>query len=140
MRLSKPSSGAGMLAVDTNVVVRYLVGDDAVQSPVARRLIDENPIRVLPTVLLETEWVLRSRYAFGRERIHAGLAAFIGLRTVSVEHPERIAAALGDYAKGIDFADALHMAYSNDCAAFATFDRKLAVTAKKAGAGKVKVL
>jgi predicted nucleic-acid-binding protein len=129
-----------MLAVDTNVVVRYLVGDDAVQSPVARRLIDQNPIRVLPTVLLETEWVVRSRYAYSRERIHAGLAAFIGLHTVSVEHTERIATALDDYANGMDFADALHMAYSSDCAAFATFDRKMAAAAKKAGAGKIKVL
>jgi predicted nucleic-acid-binding protein len=129
-----------MLAVDTNVVVRYLTDDDAAQSRIARRLIDENPIWLLPTVLLETEWVLRSLYAYSRERIHAGLTAFIGLRSVSLEHQERIAEALDWFEQGMDFADALHLAAAADCAAFATFDRKLAASAKKAKAGKVKAL
>ena len=40
----------------------------------------------------------------------------------------------------MDFADALHLAAADDCEAFATFDRKLAVAARKAKAGKVKAL
>ena len=129
-----------MLAVDTNVIVRYLTDDDPVQSRVARRLIDDDQIRLLPTVLLETEWVLRSLYGFRREQIHAGLTAFTALRNVSVEHAGKIAEALANFALGLDFADALHLACANDCAAFATFDRKLVASARKAKAGKVKAL
>jgi predicted nucleic acid-binding protein len=53
-----------MLAIETNLIVRYLVGDDAGQAARARRLIDNNDVFVCTTVLLETEWVLRSVYGF----------------------------------------------------------------------------
>lgn len=55
-----------MLAVDTNVVVRYLTGDGAAQALTARRLVDGNDIKLLCTVMLETKWVLRSLYAYPR--------------------------------------------------------------------------
>jgi predicted nucleic-acid-binding protein len=48
-----------MLAVDTNVMVRYLTGDDAEQFAKASALIRDEDIYVGTTVLLETEWVLR---------------------------------------------------------------------------------
>jgi hypothetical protein len=48
-----------MFAVDTNVVVRYLVNDNAAQAARARRLVEREDIFVPLTVLLETEWVLR---------------------------------------------------------------------------------
>lgn len=129
-----------MLAVDTNVVVRFLANDDVEQSRVARRLIDENEIRLLETVVLETEWVLRSLYSCSPQRIHQGLSAFIGLRSITLEHPQRVAQALAWFIQGMDFADALHLAALTGCSAFATFDRKLAAVARKAKAGKVKTL
>ncbi len=129
-----------MLAVDTNVVVRYLAEDDAAQSRVVKRLIDENDIWLLQTVMLETEWVLRSLYAFDRDRVHAGLTAFAGLRNVSLEQPERVAAALEWSGQGMDFADALHLAACPEGVAIATFDRQLVAAARKAKAGKVRAL
>jgi len=56
-----------MIGVDTNVLVRYLVRDDPAQFERARRLISREvdtrePVLVSLLVLLETEWVLRSRY------------------------------------------------------------------------------
>jgi predicted nucleic acid-binding protein len=51
-----------MLAIDTNLIVRYLTGDHPEQSPKARALIDSEDVFVCTTVLLETEWVLRSVY------------------------------------------------------------------------------
>jgi hypothetical protein len=45
-----------MLAIDTNLIIRYLVGDDLGQAARARRLIDNNDVFVCTTVLLETEW------------------------------------------------------------------------------------
>ena len=54
-----------MLAVDTNVIVRYLTGDDAEQFAKASALIRSEDVYVCTTVLLETEWVLRRGYRFG---------------------------------------------------------------------------
>lgn len=129
-----------MPAVDTNVVVRYLTADDATQARAARKLIDGGGIWLSCTVLLETEWVLRSLYGYGRGHIHAALSAFAGLPKVELDDPARAARALDWFAGGMDFADALHLAACREGETFATFDRKLATAARKAGAGKVRVL
>ena len=129
-----------MPAVDTNVVVRYLTGDDAAQARAARKLVDGGGIVLPCTVLLETEWVLRSLYGYDCPRIHAALTAFAGLANVELDDPARAARALDWFAKGMDFADALHLAACKEGETFATFDRKLATAARKAGAGKVRVL
>ena len=60
-----------MPALDTNVLVRYLVQDDAAQFAAARRLIrrcvaDDATLFVPVTVVLELEWVLRSSFGFGK--------------------------------------------------------------------------
>jgi predicted nucleic-acid-binding protein len=115
-----------MLAIDTNVVVRYLTGDDPKQTTKARALIDGTDVFVATTVLLETEWVLRSVYAFDANDIAAALTAFGGLERVTFEDPGASANALNWAGQGIDFADALHLARSEGCEAFATFDAKFA--------------
>ena len=63
-----------MLAIDTNLIVRYLVGDDPGQAARARRLIDNNDVFICTTVLLETEWVLRSVYGFSAARCARALS------------------------------------------------------------------
>ena len=63
-----------MLAVDTNVLVRFLARDDTGQTARADHLLRVNRIWIPKTVLLETEWVLRNSYAFdriGSQRIFA---------------------------------------------------------------------
>ena len=131
-----------MLAVDTNVVVRCLTIDDVRQSPIARDFIDRNQVMLLATVLIECEWVMRSVHRLPRVRIAGLLRQFAGLPTVVVERPEALAQALDGFEQGMDFADAMHLACAGEegCDAFATFDRKLAAAARKAGAGKVKAL
>lgn len=129
-----------MLAVDTNVVVRLIVIDDELQARRARSLFDQNLIFISKTVLLETEWVLRSTYSLRPSDVHAHLSVMVGLSQVRLEAPEQVAVALDWFEQGMDFADALHLAAADDCEAFATFDRKLAVAARKAKAGKVKAL
>ncbi len=114
-----------MLAVDTNVVVRYLTGDDPVQSPAARILITENRVFVCTTVLLETEWVLRSTYDYPLERIAKSLRAFSALPTVTLESRAFAEAAFILAEQGLDFADAFHLVQTKHCAAFLTFDRRL---------------
>jgi predicted nucleic-acid-binding protein len=64
-----------MFAVDTNIVVRYLVNDSAAQAARARRLVEREDIFVPLTVLLETEWVLRGVYGFtSPDAIHLAAA------------------------------------------------------------------
>ena len=62
-----------MLAIDTNVVVRYLTGDHPRQSARARALVDGEDVFVSTTVLLETEWVLRSVYGFEPAEVYGAL-------------------------------------------------------------------
>jgi predicted nucleic acid-binding protein len=122
-----------MIAVDTNVVVRYLTGDHPDQSPRARALIDANPVFVTVTVILETEWVLRSAYGFPPRAVIDALRAFGGLPTVTVEDASHVAQALDHVGQGMDFADALHLGRAAHCDAFATFDRRFVRSAAAVG-------
>ena len=74
----------GMIAIDTNIVVRFLTNDHPEQSLRARALLEGHEVFVALTVLLETEWVLRSAYRLAPERIHAALRAFAGLPQVRI--------------------------------------------------------
>ena len=76
-----------MLAIDTNLIVRYLTGDHPRQSAKARALIDDNDVFVCTTVFLEAEWVLRSVYGYAPARLTRALAAFAGLARVSLKMP-----------------------------------------------------
>ena len=126
-----------MLAVDTNLVVRYLTGDHPQQSARAKALINGQPVFIALTVILETEWVLRSTYKSPKADIIRRLRAFAGLPTVTTEGGMVLAAALDLAEKGVDLADALHFSASSHCSAFATFDRKFVRAAQAAGASGV---
>lgn len=105
------------IAIDTNVLVRLLIGDDARQLAAAQSLLAQadragEPVCLLTGVLLETEWVLRSRYQLDRQAI-AG--AFIGLlesQNVQFENAAALEEALlaWDQHPRTDFADCLHWA------------------------------
>ena len=112
-----------MRAIDTNVVVRYLTGDDPAQAAKARRVIDAGNVFVSMTVFLESEWVLRSVYGFSRNDVASALRAFAGLPAMEVESPALLAEALDRMGKGMDFADALHLGAAERCEAMLTFDR-----------------
>jgi predicted nucleic acid-binding protein len=127
-----------MLAIDTNLVVRYLTGDHPEESLRARTLIDGHQVFIAITVVLETVWVLRSAYGYRPAGLARALRAFAGLPTVSVEDDTVIAAALDLAEKGMDLADALHLCKSSNCEAFATFDRKFVKAAKAAGCDSVR--
>lgn len=119
-----------MRAIDTNIIVRFLTADDEKQARAARAAIEGGDIFVPMTVMLESEWVLRSGYGFTVDQILNGLRGLAGLPTVTVEEPILLAQALDWMREGMDFADALHLAKSDGCSAFLTFDRKLMKAAK----------
>ena len=119
-----------MLAIDTNFVVRYLTGGHPKQAAQARALIDANQVFVPTTVLLETEWVLRSVFDFAATLIAQRLRAFAGLPTVTIEDAPLAAQALAWMEAGMDFADALHLGKASGRRAFVTFDERLVRSAK----------
>ena len=127
-----------MVAIDANVVVRFLTGDDPEHSVRARALVESEDVFVATTVLLETEWVLRSAYGFGRGAVVSALRAFAGLPRVRVEDPARLAEALDRAAAGFDFADALHIATPEAAQGFATFDTRLIRSARRVGLTSVR--
>lgn len=122
-----------MLAADTNVLVRFLTRDDPVQSPRSRRLLSANDVWVPVTVVLETEWVLRSVYRYRPEEFCDGVTALAGLPRFQIQHRSEVDRALALHRQGMDFADALHLSLAVGCSEFATFDRSLAAAARKMG-------
>ncbi len=122
-----------MLAIDTSLIVRYLIGDHLKQSPRARKLIDGQPVFAASTVILEVEWVLRSAYGYRPADVTRALRAFAGLPTVTIEDGPVVATALDLAEKGMDFADALHLGKSAHCDGLATFDRQLVKAARAVG-------
>ena len=137
MLASKRSFAGSMRSVDTNIVVRYLMDDDTAQSPRARAFVDGNPCFLPVTVVLESEWVLRSVYRMPAGMISKALREFMCLPSAIVERREAIAKALDWFEQGMDFADALHLATAQDCTGMLTFDRDFIKTAARIGAGNV---
>jgi predicted nucleic-acid-binding protein len=120
-----------MLAVDTNIVVRYLVGDGSVEFAKSVNIIESNQVSIAPTVLLEAEWVLRDLYALARRDVPSAFERFVGLPTVSVSEPGAVRKAMALADSGQDFADALHLAQVVEQEAFVTFDKALAKRTKR---------
>lgn len=105
-----------MAGLDTNILVRWLVDDDAAQSrriaalfaSAARR---GDALFVPVTVMLELEWVLRSRYGFAKPEILAALSALLETRELVFQAEPAIERALYAYRQGrADLADCLHAA------------------------------
>lgn len=120
-----------MRAIDTNVLVRALVRDDAAQSARAEALLSEHEIFIPVTVMLELEWVLRSRYAYAPRLVAQALEKVASLGNVVVGEREAVLAAAARAAQGWDFADALHHALSEGCDDFVTLDADLARRASR---------
>jgi predicted nucleic-acid-binding protein len=88
-------------------------------------------VRVPNTVLLETEWVLRTSYRFDRVAVAHGIDKLLGLPGLQAEDGATAGQALAWYADGLDFAHALHLASSARAEGFATFDLALRRKARR---------
>jgi predicted nucleic-acid-binding protein len=121
-----------MLGVDTNVLIRYLIRDDQPQYERARRLVDREvrkgePLLVSLLVLLESEWVLRSRYELPKSEIVAAFSALLDTADLAFEDEPSIEHAIFLWKDSFaDFADCLIDARNLrlGCRATATFDGK----------------
>jgi predicted nucleic-acid-binding protein len=123
-----------MLGLDTNVVIRLIVTDDAEQTRRARRLVEQalgrdEPVLISLLVLLESEWVLRSRYGFGREALMGIFRALLEARELLFEDEPALEEALFHWKdSACGFSDCLIAAHNRQlgCRATATFDGKAA--------------
>lgn len=123
-----------MRALDTNVLARFFIDDAdddqaAKQRPAAVAALAERSF-VSVTVLLELEWVMRGFYELPRKDISRVLRALSSIEHVTLEDRDAVLIALDGFDKGLDLADALHMARSSRASGFATFDQRLAKRAK----------
>ena len=116
-----------MIAVDTNILVRYAVKDDLTQAGAATEFLKNNACCILKTVLLELAWVLSSPsgYNLSRSVVTERLRHICGLPTITVEDASAVAQAITWYEQGMDVADALHLASSAVFSGFATLDKRL---------------
>ncbi len=123
-----------MPALDTNVLVRYVVEDDARQLAAARRLIqrciDEGRALFVPvTVTLELEWVLRASFEYTKDEVMAVLSSLFSAAELSFESERALEVALQLYREGsADFADCLHAALAAQAGELPlrTFDKRAA--------------
>lgn len=120
-----------MAGLDTHGVVRFLIRDDPNQAERALEVSRSGQLWLPKTVLLETEWVLRSAYALSRETILASFRKLVGLPELSVEDRPSVLQTLRWYEEGLDFADALHLASSGGVGRFVTFDARLVRDAER---------
>ncbi|MDR2838084.1 MAG: type II toxin-antitoxin system VapC family toxin [Azonexus sp.] len=123
-----------MPALDTNILVRYIVRDDAAQLAAIKRLINEclaagQALFVPVTVTLELEWVLRASFRFEKSEVMQALADLLSAAELSFQSEKALEIALQSYRDSTaDFADCLHVALATqaDELPLWTFDKRAA--------------
>jgi predicted nucleic-acid-binding protein len=108
-----------MAALDTNMLVRYLVEDDAAQLAAAKKLIRSalaagETLFIPITVTLELEWVLRSNFKFNKEQVTTTLSSLLAAAELTFESEPAAEIALALYRKSsADFSDCVHIALAH---------------------------
>lgn len=130
-----------MIALDTNVLARYLLADEPSQARAAGKRIEdrEGEFWIPVTVVLELAWVLRAKTVPDAE-IAARLQELFALGNLRLQCSSAVFRALRWAEQGLDLADALHLALSDKASHFLTFDAALARRATKLGAQPVVAL
>lgn len=118
-----------MIGLDTNVVVRYLVGDDPRQSAAATELVTsltvDEPGFLSVVTVVETFWVLRRSYRVTAQRCAEVIEGLLDSRELRVQHQEVVRNAVSASHNGFDFADAVinELGRRAGCDYTVTFDR-----------------
>lgn len=122
-----------MIGIDTNVLVRYIVQDDARQSALATGLLERTLSTKLPgfvsaIVLCELVWVLESAYGYSREQVGETLQRVFEVDRLRLQAPALAWRALDAYRDGVDFSDALIglVGEQAGCEYTVSFDRRAA--------------
>jgi predicted nucleic-acid-binding protein len=123
-----------MPALDTNLLVRYVVQDDSAQLAAAKRLItrcvEEGQSLFVPvTVMLELEWVLRSSFEFGKDDVILVVSSLLSAAELSFESERALEVALHLFRESTaEFADCVHVALASQAGEqpLWTFDKRAA--------------
>lgn len=122
-----------MIALDTNVLLRFFLRDDEGQAEAAERLMLQltvvEPGFISREVLVEVVWALEYTYRFRREQVATVLTELLNVASVEIECASDVAEATGGYRRGgADFADRMIAAAARRAGAVPlhTFDRKAA--------------
>ena len=125
-----------MIGLDTNVLVRYVMQDDAKQAAQATKLVEsfsaDDPGFVSIVSIVELGWVLSSSYGLTRAQVAEGLDALLRTKEIIVDRAEHVIKALRVFKSGsADFADCLIASGSTaaGCSATMTFDQRAAKSA-----------
>jgi predicted nucleic-acid-binding protein len=124
-----------VIGIDTNVLVRYVMQDDAAQATRANEFIDQltesRPGYVTTIVLAEMYWVLHRGYKSDKESVVAILQGLLDSKEIVVERADTVRRALRRAADSADFADALiaELGVDAGCERTVTFDQNAAKTA-----------
>lgn len=123
-----------MIALDTNVVVRYIMQDDAEQAAKAGALMEsldaDHPALLPLVVMVELTWVLVRSYKLKREQIAQALESLLSSRELVIAQSATVWGALRAYRNGKgDFADYLiaRCAAAEGCTSTVTFDKTAAM-------------
>ena len=119
-----------MIAIDTNIILRYVLNDDLRLSEIATELIEQRGCYMPLLAFTETGYVLRSLYQAPDTQLLSLMRSVMAQPRVVVEKEARLTLALDGFAQGIDWFDAMLWASCPEDATLLTFDRKFA---KKAG-------
>ena len=126
-----------MLAVDTNVLIRFLIADTPEQAVAVKALFSREIIWIAKTVLLESAWALENLYGLAESDIREAFLRLLGMETVQVEDDSAVLAALGLMEHGVELADAMHLTSRPSGCGFVSFDRTLVRRAHRAGIAEV---
>lgn len=121
-----------MIAFDTNLLIRLATNDAPAERTTVIQLMDNNPVFIPITVILESEWVLRSRYDFTTEHFCQFLSFLLELPNVTLDRAEAVIDAINAHRQGLDFADALHATLAAPFELL-TFDKKFVAKAQAQG-------
>lgn len=119
-----------MIAIDTNIIIRFLTHDNERQYKKAFSVFNSQEIFIPDTVILETEWVLRYAYSFSPEDICRAFTNLFGLKNIHLSNPTFIVQAIEWHKQGMDFSDALHLTQCQQYEKLYTFDKSFSSKSK----------
>ena len=122
-----------MIALDTNILLRFVLDDNAVLSPAARRIVERNDCWLSLLAVGELGYVLTSVYRCRIDEVASYCRILMDLPTVTIEHERRFAQALDGVEAGIDWYDAMLWASAPAGVAVFTFDNAFSKRASAIG-------
>jgi predicted nucleic acid-binding protein len=120
------------------MLIRLASGDSPAEHRAVTSALADCPWRVLVTVLLEAEWVLRSRYGYSPAQFASFVEWLDSNERIELTDAECVRTAIRHHRAGLEFADALHLAQVGT-EPFLTLDRKLLRRSAKLGLAVVAV-